>query len=240
MKSILYTFLLLLTTMTIQAQNENTEVVIISGDQELSLDDIEVTIKKNGKKLKVEKDQIKIIPNSQQGMSFNFGDMGVMDLFDSFQFESLRGRMSDMLRMFPEMDNIEEFDFQRDFETNPNDLLEFEKEFEQLGEQGTSEIELGEGDQTYIFKSDDGRPIIKDEEIIIEKKIEKAPEMGVFRYENEMEGNPVVFLNGKEYHGDIKDIDQSSIRSLKIEKGTAVIEKFGERAKDGVMYIITK
>ncbi len=227
-----------------QEKNSDTEVVIISGDESLSADEVEITIKKNGKKIKLKEDQIKIIPKSSRNLSFHFGDIMEGDIMGGFDFRDMRSQMRNLLEQFQGMNDFD-FELEREFDKLPEGsnrtLEDFSTEFENLGNEKSNKIELGEGRDTYIFKSDDGRPIVEEEETIIMKKEKiEGGDTGIFKNGELNEGKPLIFLNGEAFKGTLEDIDPDTIISVQVEKGTVVQEKFGDKAKDGVMYIITK
>ncbi len=51
---------------------------------------------------------------------------------------------------------------------------------------------------------------------------------------------PLLVLNKEVFHGDIKELDSVDIHSMNVIKGQAAIEKYGDKAKDGVVEIFTK
>ena len=52
---------------------------------------------------------------------------------------------------------------------------------------------------------------------------------------------PLMIVDGKEMEGgDLEDIDPETIESVNVYKGEKAIEKYGEKAKNGVVDIITK
>jgi beta-lactamase regulating signal transducer with metallopeptidase domain len=54
-------------------------------------------------------------------------------------------------------------------------------------------------------------------------------------------GNPLFIVDDKEVTGkSLKDFDQNNIEKIEILKGDKVVEKYGEKAKDGVILIETK
>ncbi len=57
---------------------------------------------------------------------------------------------------------------------------------------------------------------------------------------NSNNGNPLIFIDGEKYSGDMDDIDPESIQSVDVLKDPASIETYGEEAKDGVILITTK
>lgn len=54
------------------------------------------------------------------------------------------------------------------------------------------------------------------------------------------DGDPVIYLDGEKFTGDISDIDTASIESIQVLKDAAAIEKYGEEAKNGVILIQSK
>jgi TonB family protein len=54
------------------------------------------------------------------------------------------------------------------------------------------------------------------------------------------EGDPIIYLDGEKFSGNISDIDVSTVQSMEVLKDAAAIEKYGEEAKNGVILIKTK
>jgi outer membrane receptor for ferrienterochelin and colicin len=53
--------------------------------------------------------------------------------------------------------------------------------------------------------------------------------------------NPLFIVDGKEVTGkSLKDFDHDNIEKIEILKGDKAVEKYGEKAKDGVILIETK
>lgn len=78
-----------------------------------------------------------------------------------------------------------------------------------------------------------------DDDIIVGNRIasDKSKAM-VFISDNE---NPLIILDGKELkNGKVEDIDPEIIENIQVLKGEAVKEKYGDKAKDGVIIIKTK
>ncbi len=83
--------------------------------------------------------------------------------------------------------------------------------------------------KTIVLTDEDG----KDVEII-------ASENGnnTFAYSK---GNPLFILDGKEIsRKEMTDIDPNTIKEVEVLKGEKAVEKYGDKAKDGVIVIITK
>jgi TonB family protein len=53
-------------------------------------------------------------------------------------------------------------------------------------------------------------------------------------------GDPLIYLDGKEFTGNIGDIDASTIESMEVLKDAAAVEKYGDEAKNGVILIKSK
>ena len=54
-------------------------------------------------------------------------------------------------------------------------------------------------------------------------------------------GNPLFIIDGKEIEGGkLEDIDSDNIEKMEVLKGDKAIEKYGDKAKDGVIKITTK
>ena len=52
---------------------------------------------------------------------------------------------------------------------------------------------------------------------------------------------PLMIVDGKEIEGgSLKDIDSDTIETVEVLKGEKAVEKYGEKAKDGVVIIKTK
>ena len=51
---------------------------------------------------------------------------------------------------------------------------------------------------------------------------------------------PLLILDGKAYYGELNAIDPNTIESMYVLKGEKAKEKYGEKAKNGVVEIITK
>lgn len=57
---------------------------------------------------------------------------------------------------------------------------------------------------------------------------------------DKIDGNPLIYVNGKEYDGDINDISPDDIQSMTVLKEKSAVALYGEDAKDGVVIIATK
>ena len=53
-------------------------------------------------------------------------------------------------------------------------------------------------------------------------------------------GEPLIYLDGEKFIGEISSIDPSTIESMEVLKDEAAVRKYGEEAKNGVILIKTK
>ena len=53
-------------------------------------------------------------------------------------------------------------------------------------------------------------------------------------------GDPLIYLDGEKFIGEISSIDPSTIESMEVLKDEAAVRKYGEEAKNGVLLIKTK
>jgi TonB-dependent SusC/RagA subfamily outer membrane receptor len=58
--------------------------------------------------------------------------------------------------------------------------------------------------------------------------------------QNKFFGNPLVIVDGKEFHGEINDIPVENVASINVLKGESAIVKYGEKGNDGVIEVATK
>ena len=103
-----------------------------------------------------------------------------------------------------------------------------------------------------IISADDKVPnedMLKAEVITIKKgDLSKDGNVFIFKsddtinaYGNASGKKPIFFLNGKEItEKEMKAIDTEEIESINVLKGKMAIDKYGEKAKDGVVDITTK
>ena len=52
--------------------------------------------------------------------------------------------------------------------------------------------------------------------------------------------NPLYYVDGKEFTGDLNKIDPSTIKSINVLKDRSAVAKYGDKGKNGVVEIITK
>jgi len=77
--------------------------------------------------------------------------------------------------------------------------------------------------------------------IIIKKSGDIHSKHGNMMFIDSDGGNPLFFVDGKEIeNGKLEDFDNKNIETIEILKGDKAIEKYGEKAKDGVIMIKTK
>ncbi|MGA9270390.1 MAG: hypothetical protein WBV45_07195 [Lutimonas sp.] len=62
-----------------------------------------------------------------------------------------------------------------------------------------------------------------------------------FVFLNESDGKPLIIVDGEEViDGKMEDLDHENIETIEVLKGTKAIEKYGEKARDGVVIITSK
>ena len=87
-----------------------------------------------------------------------------------------------------------------------------------------------------VWISKDGEEV---EEIIIRKKYKDGGENMMF-----IDGDGkdlLMIIDGKEVSNqNFRDIDHKNVETMEVLKGSKAIEKYGEKAKDGVIIIKTK
>lgn len=103
-------------------------------------------------------------------------------------------------------------------------------------------IEIHEGNngtQKIIIKKSGSND--KHEKFIIKSDDKIHTKHGNMMFIDSDGGNPLFFVDGKEIeNGKLEDFDHSNIETIEVLKGDKAIEKYGEKAKDGVIMIKTK
>jgi hypothetical protein len=62
-----------------------------------------------------------------------------------------------------------------------------------------------------------------------------------FVFLNDGDGKPLIIMDGKEVpDGKMEDLDHENIETIEVLKGSKAVEKYGEKAKDGVVIITSK
>lgn len=62
-----------------------------------------------------------------------------------------------------------------------------------------------------------------------------------FVFLNDGDSKPLIIMDGKEVpDGKMKDLDHENIETIEVLKGSKAVEKYGEKAKDGVVIITSK
>ena len=62
-----------------------------------------------------------------------------------------------------------------------------------------------------------------------------------FVFINDGDGKPLIIMDGKEVpDGKMEDLDHENIETIEVLKGSKAVEKYGEKAKDGVVIITSK
>ena len=89
-----------------------------------------------------------------------------------------------------------------------------------------------------VWVTEDGD---KTEEIIIRKIHGEHSKGDNMIFIDSSSENPLIIVDGKEVSNvELEDIDPSAIEKMEVLKGDKAIEKYGEKAKDGVIKITTK
>ncbi len=93
--------------------------------------------------------------------------------------------------------------------------------------------------QKIIIKKN--RPSGKHDKFIIKSDDKIHTNHGKMIFNDSDGKKPLFFVDGKEIeNGKLEDIDPNNIKSMNVLKGKMAIKKYGEKAKDGVIEIITK
>jgi gamma-glutamylcyclotransferase (GGCT)/AIG2-like uncharacterized protein YtfP len=107
------------------------------------------------------------------------------------------------------------------------------EEIHEVGAEGEHEIEIikEKGDKNVVIIKSDGDKIKK----------HKMSKKGDFMFISDVGEVPLIFIDGKEStNEDLKNLESNSISEMSVIKGKVAIEKYGEKAKDGVILITTK
>jgi bla regulator protein blaR1 len=99
--------------------------------------------------------------------------------------------------------------------------------------EGKHEIEIikEKGDKNVFIIKTDGDKMKK----------HKMTKKGDFMFISDDGEEPLIFIDGKEStNNDLKNLEPNSISEMSVLKGKVAIEKYGEKAKDGVILITTK
>jgi TonB-dependent SusC/RagA subfamily outer membrane receptor len=65
-------------------------------------------------------------------------------------------------------------------------------------------------------------------------------EEGKIKFRYNVKEEPLIIVDGKEYSGTIKDINENDIKSFSIIKDSSSTDRYGEKGKNGVIIITTK
>jgi len=131
----------------------------------------------------------------------------------------------------------------------------------QLSDQEVEKLGIEEGSSIYVTTDDDK----EDKKHVSIRKIEKKgkgnhvmvirdsdddedievisgdDDSSFFFIDNDGKGEPLYYVNGKKAKSeDIKKIDPEDIERMNVLKGDKAVEKYGKKAKDGVIEITTK
>lgn len=240
------------------SKTNKTEVIIISNGEVINPADVEITIKKDGKKQTIDPDDVKIINKSSKMLSM---------YFDDEMMENMRNKMEKMLS------GMGNFGFDmRDLDLNfgnNGSIREFNQEFEEFGEDGdTKKIEknkffLGKGDNSMLFKSDDGGPINLDsteDELSIKREIGngnfsitsgkegnksiqeiqmkgKNLQLPKDMFKKIKNGDALVLLNDEVYTGDVNMLENQTYTLIKFTNKESITSKYGEKGSKGVIFL---
>ncbi len=73
------------------------------------------------------------------------------------------------------------------------------------------------------------------------KTMSDGPGENDFVFLNEGDGKPLIIIDGKEVpDGKMEDLDHDKIETIEVLKGSKAVEKYGEKARDGVVIITSK
>ncbi len=85
-----------------------------------------------------------------------------------------------------------------------------------------------------------GEPGVEDIDVKI-KTISGDHDGNDFVFLNDGDSKPLIIMDGKEVpDGKMKDLDHENIETIEVLKGSKAVEKYGEKAKDGVVIITSK
>lgn len=98
-----------------------------------------------------------------------------------------------------------------------------------------------DGDKDVEIKKSTNVMIIKDSDDDEDIEVISSDDAGFFFIDNDGKSEPLYMLDGKKVKSkDIKKISPSDIESVNVFKGDKAIEKYGKKAKNGVVEITTK
>ena len=104
-------------------------------------------------------------------------------------------------------------------------------------------IEIDEDDEggTHNIFIKKGGSLHEDHDIFIQSGDKVHGKHGNMLFMDTDGGKPLFFIDGKEVDGGkLEDIDPANIEKMEVLKGDKAIEKYGDKAKDGVIKITTK
>jgi len=129
----------------------------------------------------------------------------------------------------------------------------------QLSDDEIKEMEIEKGTSIHFDSDEDGENVKKIRIRKVEDKDSKSHVMIIkdsdddkdieviekdasfFYIDNDGGSEPLYYIDGKKVSGkDVQKISPSDIESMNVLKGETAIEKYGKKAKDGVIEITTK
>ncbi len=85
-----------------------------------------------------------------------------------------------------------------------------------------------------------GEPGVEDIDVKI-KTVSGGHGDNDFVFINDADGTPLIIMDGKEVtEGKMKDLDHENIETIEVLKGSKAVEKYGDKARDGVVIITSK
>jgi hypothetical protein len=85
-----------------------------------------------------------------------------------------------------------------------------------------------------------GEPGVEDIDVKI-KTVSGGHRDNDFVFLNDGDGTPLIIMDGKEVtEGKMKDLDHENIETIEVLKGSKAVEKYGDKARDGVVIITSK
>jgi len=118
---------------------------------------------------------------------------------------------------------------------SPDEMIETEIEIKQGNENGGTYVYRYSSDSDYDNDDDN------EEEEEVEVKIIKSQDSKIVFNNSDSKEKPLIIVDGKEIsYKKFKKIDTNKIESVNVLKGDNAIEKYGKKAKNGVIVVKTK
>ena len=107
------------------------------------------------------------------------------------------------------------------------------KEFEDIHPEHVESVSVFKGKKANTIYGTKGKNGV----VVITKKEDKNI---IIDLDNNDSEKPLIIVDGEESKEDLEKIDPDNIKSINVLKGDNAIEKYGDKAKDGVIEITTK